>query len=228
MLKGIVLLDKDWSEVDVIKLDQNSEPHGICFCKKRNRLYVAQPGRDSVAIYDLAKRKKLSEVFLSSKWEQNKKDNHHVNDLHVHGDSLFLSLFSFSGNWPNEAYDGGVIEINLKNEEIVGPVVSNLWMPHSVKRINGKLLYLDSMRGALKTMNWSTLGAFPNFVRGLAKDGKYFVIGASEHKYPEKVKNDSMNISLNSGFYIFDPESKMSNFIVMPQIDSVHDLIIED
>ncbi len=227
MLKGIVLLDNNWQEVDVIELDQNSEPHGICYCKNREALYVAQPGRDSVAVYDIKTKKKLTELFISNKWAGNKKDNHHVNDLYVHGDSLFVSLFSFSGNWANEAYDGGVIEIDLKTESIIGPVVSNLWMPHSVKRIEGKLFYLDSMRGALKTMNWSSLGVFPNFVRGLAKDNQYFVIGASEHRYPEKIKNDSMNISLNSGFYVFDPDSKMSNFFSVPQINSVHDLLIE-
>jgi hypothetical protein len=140
---------------------------------------------------------------------------------------LFVTLFSFSGNWPNEAYDGGVLEINIPTGQIVGPVVSNLWMPHSVKRIDSKLHYLDSMRGMLKTMNWQSLGAFTNFTRGLLYDAPYFIIGASEHRYPEKIKDISMNISLNAGIYLFDPESKMSKFFNIPEINSIHDIAFE-
>ena len=64
--------------------------------------------------------------------QRTKKDNHHVNDPFVYGDSLFISMFSFSGNWLSEVYDGGVMEIDLETNEIIGQVITNKWMPHSI------------------------------------------------------------------------------------------------
>ena len=44
-------------------------------------------------------------------------------------------------------------------------------------------------------------------VRGLDHDGRYYFIGATEHRYPEKLKGISLNISLDTGLYVFDPET---------------------
>ena len=144
MLRGVVILDSQFNEVDIIKLQKNSEPHGICVDPKRNWIFIGQPGRDSVAVYDINSKKLVKEYFISEKWSINKKDNHHVNDPFVYGDSLFISMFSFTGNWLNEVYDGGVLEIDLNSDKILGPVFNNMWMPHSVCRVNGKITLLNS------------------------------------------------------------------------------------
>lgn len=226
MLKGIVLLDQNFQQVDLIEFQKNSEPHGLAYDNQRNRLIVAQPGRDSVAVYDLSTKTLVKELFISEKWAKNKKDNHHINDLYIHGDSLFVSLFSFSGNWPHECYDGGVLEMDIESGEIIGPVMSELWMPHSICRINGALTCLDSMRGELKTMNHRNLGHFNSFIRGLAFKEGYYYIGASEHRYPEKLAGISNNIGLDAGVYIFDAESKMSRFLPVRETESIHSLLV--
>lgn len=226
MLRGIVILDKSFNEVDVIELQKNSEPHGICIDSKRNWICIGQPGRDSVAIYCIKTKKFVKELFISSKWKNNKKDNHHVNDPFVYGDSLFISMFSFTGNWLNEVYDGGVLEIDLNEDKILGPVFSDMWMPHSITRVNGKLTLLNSMLGELWSANYGLLTKTSGFARGLSYDNKYFYIGITEHRYPEKLLSISNNISLDTGFYIFDPISKMSKFYNMNNIESIHSLMI--
>ena len=226
MMQGIVVLDNEFNTIDCIKLQLNNEAHGLHYDKNNKQIYVGQAGRDSVAVYSMENRSFVKEIDISSKSRQEERDNHHINDLWVHGSSLFVSLFSITGNWMNDAYDGGVLEIDINTGEVIGAVVSNLWMPHSICRHNGQLCYVDSMRGYLLTSNWIKLGEFNSFVRGLDYDGKYYYIGASEHRYPEKLKNQSCNISLDAGFYIFDPDSKMSRFIIMNGIESVHSVLI--
>ena len=134
-------------------------------------------------------------------------------------------MFSFSGNWPNEVYDGGVMEIDFESGEIIGPVIDGMWMPHSVSRVGGKLTCVDSMRGTIIQSSYRTLGKFPGFVRGMDYDGKFFFVGVSEHRYPEKLYGDSLNIGLDAGVIVFDDNTKMSRFIAMPQITSIHALI---
>lgn len=227
MLRGIVILDLDFNEVGLIELQKNSEPHGICVDKRRDWLFIGQPGRDSVSAYEISTGKLVNEFFISSKWSKNKKDNHHVNDPFVYGDSLFISMFSFSGNWLSEVYDGGVMEIDLETNEIIGQVITNKWMPHSIMRVNGKLTVLNSMEGELWSGSYDLVGKTHGFARGLDWDGKYYYIGITEHRYPEKLYGISDNISMDTGFYIFDPKTKMSKFVGLPKIESIHSLLIK-
>ena len=225
MLKGLVVLDYQFNEIDIIELEKNSEPHGIFVDNENKLIYVGSSGRDSVTVYSVQTKKKVNEYFISNKWKRNKKDNHHVNDPYVYGDSLYVSLFSFSGNWMNEVYDGGVLEIDLVDGKVLGPVITDKWMPHSVMRVDGKLTILDSMLGELYHGSYAMACKINGFARGLCYDGKYFYIGATEHRYPEKLVNISTNISLDTGFYVFDSNSSMTKFFSMPNIQSIHSIL---
>ena len=101
-----------------------------------------------------------------------------------------------------------------------------MWMPHSVMRVNGKLTLLNSMAGELWSASYGLLGKTSGFARGLAYDDKYFYIGITEHRYPEKLLGISDNISMDTGFYVFDPISKMSKFYNLTNIESIHSLHI--
>jgi hypothetical protein len=63
-------------------------------------------------------------------------------------------------------------------------------------------------------------------VRGLDHDGRYYFIGATQQRYTEKHKGNSLNISLDTGLYIFDTETKMSRFLELRQAETVHSLIL--
>lgn len=227
MLRGLIVLDSDYQEIECISLQKNSEPHGLCYDPSGGCVYVGQPGRDSIAVYGMKDGKLTNEFFISEKWRNNLKDNHHVNDVSVHGSSLFVSLFSFSGNWMNEVYDGGILEIDKNTGQIIGPVVSGLWMPHSVRRLGGQLCYVDSMRGEVYNTTWTALAHFNAFVRGLDSDGKYFFIGVSEHRYPEKVRKGLDSIALDTGFHVLDPSSRMSRFFPLFQSETIHSVLVK-
>jgi len=226
MLKGIVILDKNFKQIKLINIQKNSEPHGITIDQNTKKLYLSQPGRDSIAAYSLKTNKLVKEFHLSHKWKLNRKDNHHINDLCIHEQSIYVAIFSFSGNWLSEIYDGGILELDKDSGKIIGPIVSGLWMPHSVSRIQGKISYLNSMMGELYSGNKNKLTAINGFARGLDFDGKYYYIGVSEHRYPEKLQNISNNIGLNTGFYIFDPETNMTKFFPLPMAETIHSVIL--
>ena len=227
MLRGLVVLDPDFKDSRVIELPPNSEPHGVHYDAISHCAFIGQPGRDSIGVFDMSDGRLTRELFMSGKWARNGKDNHHLNDCWVAADdTLYVSMFSFSGNWLHEVYDGGILEVDRKTGEIRGPVVSGLWMPHSVAVFDGKLCYVDSMRGELYDNSWNVLGKFPGFMRGLDHDGRYFFIGSTEHRYPEKLRGASLNISLDTGFVVFDSETKMSRFCPLPQTEAVHSLTL--
>ena len=222
MMRGVVIFDRLFQEIGLIDLQKKAEPHGLSINSDSDVLYVGQPGRDSIGVYSIIDNRLVEEINLSGKWKENNKDNHHINDLCASGDSLFVSVFSFSGNWGREVYDGGIIEIDLRTSEIVGPIISDLWMPHSVRNVSGRLCYLDSMRGDLYDTTWSPLAKFNGFVRGLDYDGEYFFVGISEHRFPEKVIGTLINIGLDAGVYMVDPLTKMTRFCAMPCTESIH------
>lgn len=225
-LRGLIFLDHQFNETSTCELPANCEAHGIVYDTKRNKILIGFAGRDSIGVYDYDSKDLINEIRISPKWGNNSKDNHHINDLCIIGDSLFFSMFSYSGNWPNECYDGVVAEYDLLRNTLIGPVVNNLWMPHSVKRIWGKLMVLDSMRGQITDMNHGISGRFDSFIRGFDASDSYLLIGASEHRYPEKAPAGVMNIPLDAGVFIFEPKSKMSRFIKMPQITSIHSITL--
>lgn len=228
MLRGVVVLDMDFNEIEIIELQKNSEPHGVCYDEHRNWIFIGQPGRDSVAAYDLVSKKLVKEFFISSKWSKNKKDNHHVNDPYVKGDSLFISMFSFSGNWLNEIYDGGVIEFDIETMEKIGTPIKDMWMPHSITRVDGKLSILNSMHGELWSGSYDLVSKVPGFARGLAYDGKYFYIGITEHRYPEKLYGISNCIGIDTGISIVHPSTKLTTFISLNDFfESIHSVIIK-
>lgn len=226
MLQGIKILNRDFSQKKIIQLPKNSEGHGLWYDKKTRQLFVGFPGRDSVGIYNIDEERTHKEIFISEKWKNNKKDNHHVNDICVVDDSVYVSMFSFTGNWPLQAYDGGICEFNWQTGEKIGRVVSDIWMPHSVIRIGPNLTYLDSMRGRVVDMNHNVIGAFDYFIRGMDITGDCFAIGVSEHRYPENLPRGRLNIPLDAGVLIFNKQSKMSKLINMPEINSVHSVLI--
>jgi len=226
MLRGVVVLDSNFKEIDLINLQKNCEPHGLCIDPQRRWILIGQPGRDSVAVYEIDTKNLINEIFISEKWKKNKKDNHHINDPFVFGDSLYVAVFSFSGNWLNEIYDGGIMEFDLHGGVPVGAAMSEMWMPHSIIRVNGKITVLNSMLGELWSGSYDKVAELAGFARGLDYDGEYYYIGITEHRYPEKLHGRSNNISLDTGFFVFDPRTKMSKFYSLDFIGSIHDILV--
>ena len=135
-------------------------------------------------------------------------------------------MFSLTGNWKKEIYDGGVMEFDIDSENYIGNVVQGLTMPHNVTNINGCITILDSLPGHLKTKNNQVVGSFPGFTRGLAYDGTYYYIGQSKNRNVSKITNYSLNTSIDTGIIIFDELNKVSRFLQLPtKISEIHSIL---
>ena len=153
---------------------------------------------------------------------------HHINDNLIIDDSLYVSVFSYSGNYKNDIYDGVILEYdltNLKREPKV--VVRDLTMPHSIKYFDSSIFVLDSFKGKLLGRGLQTIGQFPGFARGLSYDGRHFFIGQSKNRNHSYMRNESKNISIDSGIIIFDETTKHSRLLQLdPRMAEIHALEI--
>jgi hypothetical protein len=220
-------LDKSFNVIEKYDLD-GANYCGIDYHQGSNLLVLVNAGIDTVSLYDADNFSLVDRVEYSSKnSDDGATSQHHLNDVCVSGDYIYISYFSHSGNWKKGIHDGGISEISLKNISTPPvPVVRGLWKPHSPKIINGELCYLDSMRGRFYTNDQVIAGEFPGFARGLAFDGRFYYVGQSEDMYMSRRFGTTNNIMLNAGFYLFDPDTKASRFYPMLDNMNIHDIFI--
>lgn len=228
--KIVLILDKKLNIEDEINLDNYNniieKPNfcGICVDEKRKHLFIANAGTDTINIIDLDNYKTIERINFSEKYKISNSGQHHINDIEFKDDHLIISYFSFSGNWKNGVMDGGVCELKPDKPNSKNILISDLWMPHSVKYLNGNICVLDSMRGKLIIGNEYS-GYFPGFARGLDYDGIYYYVGQSECMYVSRLFGHTKNVVCNAGIYIFDSHSKSSRYFNLPDIMNVHDII---
>ncbi len=223
---GIRILDEKFSTIDIIELPQKTRPHGIAFCPTRELIFISFTGHDSIGIYDANNHRKVEEISLSKKFEKLGIAQHHINDLCVIDDSLYVSMFSISGNWRLGLYDGGIIEFDIDSLEFKNPVLRDRWMPHNPMIIGENFFYCDSMRGTVNCGTWKTIIKLNGFVRGLAYDNEFFFVGHSMHRHIHRVEGSSHNISIDTGIYMVDETSKVTKFFPIPQLSDIHALYI--
>jgi hypothetical protein len=223
---GIVQMDQDYNVLKSKELKHATRGHGLSYSEKYKRFYVVSSYRDSIIVLD-QEFNSVDEIFVSGKFEQCGEPEHHCNDLCVVDDSLYISMFSHTGNWKRDIFDGVALEVSLVDHSILKPVISNLWMPHNISFLDGSLTVLDSLRGELKTNNARPIGRFPAFTRGLDYDGIFYYIGQSRNRNYSKNLGLSLNISIDTAIVIFDPVTKASRTIGLPQkLSEIHSILL--
>lgn len=200
-LKGVRILDKYFKVIDSFGLPRQSVPHGLAVDRENKLIYVVLCLHDRIAVYDMNSFKMVRTILLTDKYDRKGMYQHHMNDVCLDGDSLYISMFSKTGNVQRYCFDGAIVEYDLDADKVVGAVVDNLWQPHSVRIINGNLCYLDSMRGNLHTTSHKIKTHLNGFVRGLDFDGRYYYIGQSLHRYFDRMSGYTNNISMDCGFF---------------------------
>ena len=214
---------------DVIKvgeLPEAARAHGISFNEERESFFVTCSYRDSVI--EFSKDFSTSnELFLTNKFSQTHSPQHHCNDNFSIGNSLYITMFSSTGNWKFDAFDGCIAEFDLKTGQRRSDVIRDLYMPHNVLLIGGSLHVLDSLPGHLRFGNLMVQGTFPAFTRGLAYSDGYYLIGQSKNRNYSRVLGLSNNISVDCGIIIFDPELKVSRTLQFPMaIGEIHSIVV--
>lgn len=224
--QGIVKFDQDLNLVRSTPIPAGSRGHGLAWSEERKCFYVACSGLDQVLEYsesfELNRR-----INISLKSQNGSGPHHHVNDCYIYGDSLYVSMFSVTGNWKQEVFDVGVIEIDLDSEKHIGVSIANLWMPHNITMVRGGFVVLDSLRGRLLGNNIQEIGCFPAFTRRFTYDADYMYIGQSRNRNFSRQIGVSNNISIDSGIVVCDEETKVSRTIHFPpEITEIHGLLI--
>ena len=226
--RGIFEFDKDYKTVRSKELHHGIRAHGVDYSEKHEKFFIVGSYLDGVIIlnkdFDI-----LDQINVSHKRERAGKPYHHCNDCLVIEDSLYVSMFSMTGNWQRDIFDGAILEYDIETNKLVGPVIQNLWMPHNIQFIEGSLHVLDSLPGQLKTNNAKVIGEFPAFTRGLAHDGVYYYIGQSRNRNYSKNIGVSKNVSIDTGIIIFDSYTKVSRFLQLPpKISELHAIVLFD
>ena len=186
---GIFEFDQNYKIIRSKKLPDGMRAHGIDYSEKHKKFYVVGSHRDAVLILD-NNFDIIDQINISHKKERTDIPHHHCNDCLIVDDSLYVSMFSMTGNWRQDIFDGVVLEYDIETNSLIGPVMKNLWMPHNIKIIEGSLHILNSLQGQLKTNNAQVIGEFPAFTRGLDHDGIFYYIGQSRNRnYSKKHQN---------------------------------------
>jgi hypothetical protein len=224
--RKIYIFDLDFKVLEVKPLT-NANDCGLAYNKKRNVFFIANAGEDTISVYEANNFKLVDKIYYSKKSKNHVMGRHHLNDVCVSEDFLFVSYFSHSGNWKREVYDGGISEYQIDHlNDPPMQIVGGLWKPHSPEIIQGNLCYLDSMRGRLHLNSQMFAGEFSGFTRGLAHDGRFYYVGQSEDMYVTKRFGIAGNIMMNAGFYLFDITTRASRFYPMLDNMNIHDLLI--
>lgn len=219
---GLVELTDDFAVRRNRPLPEGSRGHGLAHHAASGRFFVACSYLDAVLIFD-ATFEAVGEIPLSLKTAKEGGPFHHTNDCCIVDDSLYVSMFSETGNWKRDVFDGAVVEFDVISGERIGTPIRDLWMPHNVTYLDGSLTVLDSLRGHLLRDNAQVVGDFPAFARGLAYDGEHFYIGQSRNRNFSKNLGISKNISIDTGVVIFDEISKVSRFLQLPShLSEIH------
>jgi hypothetical protein len=206
-------------------LPSNSRPHGISYNQSNNHYYIALSYQDSVL--ELNKSfEKVDEYTISNKINRYDEAMHHCNDCLALENSLYVTMFSSSGNWKRDSFDGAIAEFDIKTGERVNDVRSNFQMPHNIDIFKGSLHLLDSLPGELCYNNFSVQGSFPGFSRGLDYESGLYYVGQSKNRNYSKINDTSKSVAIDAGVKLFEPETQISRFLHFPDIAGIHSITI--
>ena len=224
--RGIFEFDSDYNIIRQTSLPEGIRAHGVDFSAKHEHFFVVGSHLDGVLILDIDFNL-IDQITYSYKKSRTNSPCHHSNDCLVIDDSLYVSMFSKTGNWKRDVFDGTIVEFDILTKELIGSIKDNLWMPHNVKFIDGSIHVLNSLNGQLLSNNFQVIGEFPAFTRGLDYDGVFYYIGQSRNRNYSKNLGVSKNISIDAGIVVFDPTTKASRFLQLPpKISEIHSILL--
>lgn len=223
---GIIEFNYKLKKRKIYHIEKGLRPHGLAFCEISQQFFLCCTDKDQIIVFDKNFKAK-NRILISEKIIKNKIKNHHVNDCIAIDGRLYVSMFSISGNFDKEIYDGSILEIDIFDTDKRNIITNNLWMPHNISYYDNSFHVLNSFKGELLAYNLKVIGKFPAFARGLDYDGNYYYVGQSRNRNFSKLLGDSLNISIDTGVIIFEPEKKLSRFLQLhPKLSEIHSVLL--
>ncbi len=207
------------------KSNEVSQLHGLAYWKNEDIVIASEAQFDRISFISKKDFSLKNQLYLGRTGLEPDLYNGHVNDLFVCGDRLFVSMISFSSMRKNGVYDGCVMEIDLPSQKIVGPIMSNLLFPHSIKIHKKNFYVLESLTGKLFNGKGQIVLQLQGFIRGLFIHDKIAYIGQSRNRMLNEANHYLSSISMDSGVYVSDLSKKIYRFIKLPELCDVYDII---
>ncbi|NOU99727.1 DUF4915 domain-containing protein [Paenibacillus planticolens] len=210
---------------------RNLDFHGIAKFKDKVVL-IAETAINAIGCYEADTFMRLGEIRFNTV----DKDIHHINDIWLEGNTLYVSMFSTHDKWyldPTKKR-GGIVAVDLSDFQpdqqlYVNPanhlVVEDLYMPHTVMVHKNQLAYCDSMTFRAITGEQTMIQA-GGFTRGLAITDHTVFIGQSRMRHVLRIPHEFSNCSLEGGIYVYNPEFRISRFVSLPAQQVYQILII--
>jgi DNA-binding beta-propeller fold protein YncE len=220
--RGVVHVDDSYRILQEVPLPVGCRPHGLAVSESTMEVFVVGSHSECVYVLDGNLNKKRTLCFSN----QNLRFGaaaHHVNDVCMSEDRLLVSMFSISGHWRIGNYDGGVAEIDSNTGDLVGVLVDNLQLPHSVSIVDTELFVLDSLNGMiLKGVN-HVVSQIPAFLRGLVVGTNHYVIGGSRNRNLRQNLNSVRPVSIDSCIYVLSKDAAIYRTISLDnRIPEIH------
>tara|TARA_B100001057_G_scaffold501285_1_gene623210 strand:+ start:7082 stop:8299 length:1218 start_codon:yes stop_codon:yes gene_type:complete len=219
----IVIFDKNIKVIKKFKTKINNLC-GIDFHKKTKSFIITNQTRDKIYIFDITKKEIINEIPFSDLSGEHLKSPHHINDIFINDDDVYLTFFSWVGDWKNGVYDGGIAKFNIYKKKIKLISKKIFWQPHSPTFIDGELACVDSGNGRIVFNNHKKEIKLNGFVRGLKKIGKYIICGQSETMYLSRMIKKENLINITPGLYIIDINKNANKFIPVYGLCNIHDI----
>ena len=112
----IVTFDKNIKRVTKFKTKINNLC-GIDFHKKTKSFIITNQTRDKIYIFDIKKKKIINEIPFSDLSGEHLKSPHHINDIFINDDEVYLTFF-MGWDWKNGVYDGGIAKFNIFKKKL--------------------------------------------------------------------------------------------------------------
>lgn len=228
-LNELWILDKHFHRISQIPLNPISnigELHGLDISSD-GLIYIVGASNNKVLILESKTMQKKEELILTHE----KFDFHHMNDICVTDNDIYLSMFSIHHQWDTlKEISAGVVVKFDRNTLLPKSVVSDgLRAPHSVTISQNHLYFCDSLnmnvcRVDLKSKDVLATAQFHGFTRGLYLDGEILIVGQSEMRHLQGLDTRFSNISLQAGIHIFDIHSNIGQFIPLP-VSNVYSVV---
>jgi hypothetical protein len=220
---GIVILKPDFTVAHIIKLRDGLRPHGL---QRYSDMWVVVSSYQDCIVGVDDEGEERFEFKLSNKCQTFKSAQHHCNDLCIVGDYAYVSMFSVTGNWKRNCFDGGIVEINLLTGHM-STVINNLTMPHNVTCSDEGFMVLNSFKGTLLGKNFDVLATLPGFVRGFASDSQYYFIGESKNRNFNRMDGGRTPVSIDSRITIINKDLGFSKSLPLPKyISEIHSILL--
>ncbi|NCA93881.1 MAG: DUF4915 domain-containing protein [Sphingobacteriia bacterium] len=159
------------------KLDNLLDPHSLFI--EEDELFVVSTGNNEILKYKISKDR-LNVDFVEVFWKQHGTNNevgdiYHINSIFKEKKSIYITAFGLrSGDRWSSAKNGYVLNITDDRKEIY-----NIYHPHSLIIKDEKMYYCESALQSVKEGNNIIVKLKSGYVRGLALDKKYLVLGVS-------------------------------------------------